>query len=492
MNIHIILGLCFLYFLVILAFVVYARYRATKCFLPDINEFFLASKSLSPLVLTCTYVASLFSTFSILGLPILMYAHGISGLFFIFITDLIGLTILVYVGKRLYRYAQGEKIFSPIEAISKAYNSRVLGTVLAGIFVIALLPYIALQLVGIGAFMESYSEGRINYLTGVGSMMAIVLIYLFLGGMRAVAYTDFVQLFAMLIGLLFGAVYLCNHYDINLATMFGDLKSSSPLHFMPPGAKDHFYWPMIISTAIVTAGIFVQPHLLTRALMAKEEKHINTMVIGTVIGRIITVALAIFIGAFAYTTYGSDLKPNLIMGEIFRDLGTLGFIGLILSVIMLMGALGAAMSTADSLLISIGQISTRDILRPYFKMTHKRQVLISKGIMVVILLFSFVIGLNPPQYMTDLAIYSGAISAVLIPTFLSFMWGKKSIIAAYISIGLGGGSLLVLTLLKLTDQAVFTSVHIGLIPVVLSFVGYYGTALLVKRTPADPLSHAQE
>ena len=428
MNLPLVFGLTFLYFIFILSCVLYARYKATKTLLPSINEFFLASSNLGPLVLTCTYVASVFSTFSILGMPGLVYAHGVSGLYFLAIADVLGLTLLVIIGKRLHRSLQNIRIFSPLEAISHAYKSEKLGLLMALVFTLALLPYIALQLVGIGAFIDAYSGGRIDYVSGVGSMMVIVLLYLFLGGMRAVAYTDFIQIIAMALGLMLSALFLCNHYDLHPAAMFADIGATSPMHLHAPGAKGHFQWLMTLTTGLVTVGVFIQPHLLTRALMAKKEQHINTMVVGTIIGRLITVIFALFFGIFAFNAYGGDLKPNLMMGEVFSDLSRLGMIGLILSVIMLMGALGAAMSTADSLLISIGQISTRDMIRPFFDLSPTRQVMLSKAIMFGVLVFSFIIGLNPPKYMTDLAVYSGAISALMIPTFLSFTWGKRSLL----------------------------------------------------------------
>ena len=493
MHIYVILGLIAAYFSVILGFVLYARYKTTQHILPGISEFFLASKNLSPLVLTCTYVASLFSTFSILGLPALMYAHGLSAIYFIAFTDFFGLILLVVIGKKLHRAACEKQIFSPIEAISAAYNSQKLGFVLALVFALSLLPYIALQLVGIGAFIDSYSDGRIDYVTGVGAMMAIVLLYLFLGGMRAVAYTDFIQLVAMVVGLLFGALFLCHHFDYSLTGIFGDLHEKSPLHFIPPGAKDAQHWPLILSMAVVTAGVFIQPHLLTRAIMARKESDINYMVVGTVIGRLITTFLAVFLGSFAFLHYGANISPNMVMGEIFKEIGALGIIGTILAAFMIMGALGAAMSTADSLLISIGQIATRDMIRPFMVIDQKHQVILSKAIMTIILVGAFVVGLNPPRYMTDLAIYSGAIAAILVPTFLSFAWPKRSRLAAYCSIFGGAAALITLGILKAQGQYPWPAIHIGLVPMALSFVLYYGVAVLnPKRTLEDPLLRAQE
>ena len=205
-HFNIILGLTACYFLVILGLVLYARIKSTKSLLPGLNEFFLAGKDLPPLVLTFTYIGSLFSTFTVLGLSGLVYANGIGGVLFILLADAIGIAILFWVGKKMRRFAEGKRIFSPLEIISHNYQSRHLGLFMACVFVVFIMPYISLQLVGVGAFINSYTNGHITYTSGVGSMMLVVLLYLFLGGMRAVAYTDFVQIFASFIGLAAGSV----------------------------------------------------------------------------------------------------------------------------------------------------------------------------------------------------------------------------------------------------------------------------------------------
>jgi len=477
----IILGLTACYFAVILGFVLYARVKSSGNILPGLNEFFLAGKNLSPLVLTFTYMGSLMSTFTVIGMPGLVYTHGIGGTLFFALLIGIGLSLFYYVGKKLRRATEGKRIFSPIEVISLSYNSRKLGFFIAIIFAIFLMPYISLQLVGVGAFINAYTDGAINYTVGVGSMMLIVFIYLFLGGMRAVAYTDFVQISASLIGLTLGLFLFMQHFDLSFFSLFEKVRAVSPDHLSLPGPKGAYTWPFLLTLSIVTAGILIQPHLLTRAMIAKDDHQFNFMMIGTVMGYILAALLGLYFGLNALLVYGADLKPNFMMGHVFKQLGTLGIFGLIISALMLMGALGAAMSTADSLLISIGQITTRDMVRPFFNITPKRQVILSKGIMIGVLIAAFIVGLKPPQFMTDLAVYSAAGSALMLPTILSFTWKRRSTLAAFLSISIGLVALIGAVFYKSQGGTMPYGVHIATIPVLISFILYYGASFLKTR-----------
>lgn len=480
LNFNIILGLTACYFAVILGFVVYARFKSTRRLLPGLNEFFLAGKNLSPLVLTFTYIGSLFSTFTVLGMPGLAYTHGLGAIIFYMLLHSFGIILFLMIAKKMRAYADGKRIFSPLEIISDHYKSRKLGLFIAVIFTLFLMPYIALQLVGIGVFIHSFTDGAVTYVTGVGSMLVIIFIYLFLGGMRAVAYTDFVQIAASLLGLIAGLWMLFTHFDLSFFSVIDRMNATSPEHLTIAGAKGTYTWPFLLTVSLVTASIYLQPHILTRAMMAKSDHHINFMVCGILIGFLLTATLALYYAFTLYLAYGADLEPNFVMGHVFKQIGTWGTLGLLISALMLMGALGAAMSTADSLLISIGQITTRDMVRPFFNMTPERQIIFSKIVMISVLIAAFITGLKPPQFMTDLAVYSAAGGALMVPTIISFAWARRSTMAAYLSISIGLVALLTAALYKIKTGNNIAGLHIATLPVLTSFVVYYGVSFLKK------------
>lgn len=474
-----IIGLTALYFAVILGLVVYSRVKETNRFLPGLSEFFLAGRQLGPAVLAATFVASGFSTFSVLGFPGLIYVHGLGAAIFPAIAIFIGGACILIFGLKMWEAAQESRVFSPIEIVAQSYGCRKLGLFMAVALAIFLMPYISLQLVGMGKFIEAYTQGQIGYTVGVGSMMIIVLAYLFLGGMRAVAYTDYVQMIAIFIGLIVGLGFILDVAGINLIELFSQAQASESRYFEMPGPAGGYSVIMSLTAAFVLTGIFFQPHLMTRCMMASCKRDVHIIVWAFFIGSLIIAALAFSYALYAHATYGAGLAPNEVMGQIFRDMAESGMFGLLISGLMLMGAFGAAMSTADSLLISIGQIGTRDMIRPFLTMSPKRQILISKGIMFAILALAFVTGLNPPQFMTDLAMYSAAGAALLAPTILCFFWSKRSLLAAYLSIAFGlialGGAFVYA---NFYDGDLFGT-HVGFLPIVLSFVVYFAICFLI-------------
>ncbi len=476
-NLGLVFGLTALYFTVILAVVVYSRFVQTKRLLPDLDEFFLAGKKLSPIILAATFAASYFSTWTVLGLPGMVYAQGMGALYFVYIIDLVGLFAVLWLGPKFMAYAQEHRVFSPVEVISAAYSSRKLGILLSVIFIVFLMPYISLQLVGVGKFIEGYTAGQVNYVTSVGSMLVIVLIYLFLGGMRAVAYTDIIQMVAILIGVGFGLHYLLMQNDLSYFSLVSESGKSLPDIFSAPGPFGVWTLPMVISTGLVSVGILFQPHLLTRTMMASKGRDIKILVFSTLTVRIVMSFFSIGLVLAAYKLLGPELESNAMMGHIFEMMASTGTMGLVLSTLMLMGALGAAMSTADSLLISIGQVATRDIVRPNIKVQPHTQILISKGIMLLVLVLAFLTGLNPPKIMVDLGIYSGAGCALLIPTILCFRWKCRSLTASFVSILVGLVSLIALAGYKFATGDTLFGMHAGFVPLVLSFALYFSISL---------------
>lgn len=71
------LSLISAYFLVLLGGVVKSRYSKTGKILPSAEEFFLANNSLSTPVLVATFIGTIFSAFTVVGVPSAVYANGL-------------------------------------------------------------------------------------------------------------------------------------------------------------------------------------------------------------------------------------------------------------------------------------------------------------------------------------------------------------------------------------------------------------------------------
>ncbi len=464
----IILSVTAAYFLIVLAAIMYARVKSTGSIVPGLSEYFLAGRNINSFVLICTYIGSLFSAFFALGSPGFIYTHGLGGGIFITAADLFGIVFMVSFYKTLRAYSIEHDIYSPIECMSHAYGSRVLGLICAIMMMFFLSPYISMQLVGMGKFLEGLTDGDIGYVSGVGTMMGIVALYLIFGGMRAVAYTDFVQTLAIFIGIFGSVTFFIIHYWGSLPNMMNELAQKSPEHLTLPGPEGMYDWRTWIAVSIFPLATFFQPHLLTRAMMARDNKQIDWMAYGLLIALIIGMVPIFLFGLGGVLLFGEGMESNQVVGQLFKMISAISLLGLIFTGFMLVGALGAAMSTADSLLLSIGQIFTRDVALPYIKISKNMQVVFAKVIMLSVLVGAFLIGLRPPDLMGELALYSSSATCILVPTFLGFSHKHRSTLAAFLSIVIGS---LTLATLAITEIKLL-GFHEGFVTLVVSSLVY--------------------
>ena len=477
MSLILISGFVAVYFLLILGTILYTRLRSTGSILPGLSEFLLAGRDIPVGILILTFIGSLFSTAAVIAFPGFVALHGISGVLFFATGDLIGLAFAWFFYNKLRRYAADNDLYSPIECLWRSYQNRALGVLMAGLSIVFLVPYITLQLVGIGAFLESVSDGQVGYVTGVSCMLGVVAVYVVLGGMRAVAFTDAVQAIAIMLGFFGGLFYFANLYWDGPVDMVTTLVRERPEHWALPGPAGLFTPLYTISAVFIILGFFVQPQLLSRGLMARDERQIKIMVIGVAIGVVLIVIPIALFGIGGYDRLAGEdgtIESSSMMGQIFSTIGDSGWIGLIIFSLFLVGSLGAAMSTADSMLLASGQVVGRDIIRPFKRLPRGRQVVVSRMVMVVVMIVAYVIGLSPPQVMLDLALMSISASCAFVPVYLGFLWKYRSAGAAITAVSI---STLWLVGMKFFAWPQF-GLHEGFITLVSSSIIYIAFCLI--------------
>ncbi|MCX6095371.1 MAG: sodium:solute symporter family protein, partial [Candidatus Bipolaricaulota bacterium] len=193
------------YFLVLLlvGFFTQRRARAKDA------DYFLASRSLSPLLLFITMAATNFSAFTVFGFsgagwrigyafyPIMAFGTGFMALSFFII------------GRPVWRLGREKGLLTPPELILDRLGSPTLRLLFLAVLVAFTLPYLAMQPMAAGYALEGLLG--IPYLWGAVLVTAVMLAYLLLGGMRAVAWTAVVQgvmmivFLALALGVIAGA-----------------------------------------------------------------------------------------------------------------------------------------------------------------------------------------------------------------------------------------------------------------------------------------------
>ncbi len=401
-------------------------------------DFFLAGRSLSNLLLFFTMAASNFSAFTIFGLSGAGYRIGyafypVMG----FGTGFMALSMYL-VGRKIIPLAREREYVTPSDFIADRYGSQSLKKVSSIVMIVFTLPYLALQAIAAGNSLHSLTG--ISYAGGAFLITSFVMIYVVLGGLRTIAWTDFLQ-GVMMITFAAIAFAIIAEKSGGFAAVNERLLSETPALFSRPGADGSMTRGVWFGyTFLWFFSVPFTPHLFQRFLAAKSEKHFSTTVVLYPIITTILFFLTVSIGVLGRASF-----PGLPAGEsdtIFPLL--LGrFTGVFTSTLLLTGSIAALMSTMDSQLLTLTSIISLDFNLFGDEMPERKRVAWEKLIVVLLGGAGFLIALRPPETLlafVQATTFNGI--SVLAPLVLGGLyWHRANKWGAFAS--LAGGELLV-------------------------------------------------
>jgi SSS family solute:Na+ symporter len=427
------------YFLVLIIIGLFARQRAKR----TSEDYFVASRTLPPLVLFLTMAATNFSAFTVFGCsgagwqngyafyPIMAFGTGFMALSFYFI------------GRPVWRLGKDKGLVTPPELVFHQLGSPTLRLLFLGVMAAFTLPYLAMQPMAAGYALEGLLG--IPYLAGAGLITGIMLLYTLFGGMRGVAWTDVFQ-GGMLLVLLMVALGL-------VAAPFGGLSAANhtaaarwPTLFSRPGFGTAFppgIWLGYLLLWFLCDPMF--PQLFQRFYAARNERALaTTMTLYPLItGLLFLLPVSIgVIGRLAYPTLPAGASSDQILPLLLGR-----YVPAPVAALILTAALAALMSTLDSQLLTLSSMLTRDLLAPLSgrrgtKWAHLKDPSpwTGKAFVAGLALAGLAIAWRPPATFLEIATESFTGLAVLFPTVVAALyWKRTTTTGAIASILVGEG-----------------------------------------------------
>lgn len=373
-----------LYFVVVLGIGVYFFF-ATK----DKNseeEYFLGGRAMGPYVTAMSAQASDMSAWLLMGLPGSMLAFGF-GQAWIGIGLAIG-TILnwIFVAKRLRKFskAAGDSITLP-QYLSNRFlaENHVLSIICAIVFLISFTIYVASGFVA-GTTIFTTLVPSLDESLAMIIFAAIIIFYTFMGGYKAVCWTDFFQGLLMLFALVSVPIVILAVEDLDTAALsqiYIDANDGTEYKFVP----DFFSasWQEIVSGLAWGLGYFGMPHILVRFMSIEKPSMMKKSATVAIIWVIISLASAILIAYFGRMLVAEELLTQGMQKLVFVTLARRYFPAFI-SGLLLAAIIAATMSTADSQLLVASSSFTSDIYKPAIRKNASDKELIWVGRIVVI------------------------------------------------------------------------------------------------------------
>lgn len=442
--------------------------------------YFLGNRKMGGFVSAMSYSATTYSAFMLIGLAGLTYTGGIGALGFELIY-LCGVTLVLIFGPRFWLAGKKFGYVTPSEMLGDRYENRKVATVAALCSLIFLIPYAAVQLAGVGYLLSGMTDGGISFTTGTILATILAIVFSIVAGLRSVAWTDTLQALFMIITATL-VVILVVHQLGGLSGFFSTLQNDRPGALSVPGTGFFTFSTFLGLTLPWMFFSLSNPQVSQRLFTPSTMKDMRRMLLGFMTFGLIYTLVAVTWGLASAIQF-----PDLATGDLATPkLLASDLVPTALGVIVMIGIIAAAVSTIDSIMLTLSSMAARDVYSVIKKDSNDRQeLLIGKVMLPVIAVMAYLFAQLELSLIAVLSVSASAGLLVLVPALVgAFFWRRGTAAGAIWSIILGGGLVFYLEFsnTKLLGQG--SSVW-GLL---LSVVLFVGISLATPR----PNGRAQE
>ena len=353
------------------------------------TDYYLAGRGQGVIVTSLTIMATYFSGFAILTFPGWMYEGGVAPMLYALNLPVAAGAIYL-LGNRIRRIGRRRGYITPADMITDYYgDSPLLRGLVALSGALYVVPYVVMQIKAGGLLADGLFR-NIEHVTlfghqitmedaGVGALSLVTMIYVIIGGMRSVAWTDVLQGIILLSAMVLSGVaimYALEGPSGFFARVSSDLDGSLLTVPAPPGG--HNAWKILTFCTFASLASIIQPAQWMRFYAARD----STTLRRSAIAFSTILPICFIFGVFLVGLGGRVLyEPNVVDGNLFLPDGSktdqvlihviqdyfpvmFGAFGIVLVSLILVAVMAASMSTADSNLHALSAVATRDLYHP--------------------------------------------------------------------------------------------------------------------------------
>ena len=385
------------------------------------EDFMLGGRTIGVVVMFFFVLFAVSSAWTFYGFPGLLYTEGPGYVMFVWgsVAGFAGL--YMFLGPRLWALAKVNRFLSPVEVLAERYQSKGLRLILSVSILIFIIPYMAIQPIGIGAGFEAVTG--IPAFWGALYAAVILVVIVILGGMRIVAWVNIFLGVVYMTAILGGLIWVVARLfpEGGLVQAVDILKNRAPEMLSSPGPVGKYSAIYLGGTLIVGLLAFSWPHVAIGCMTARDKRlfkwfpllifmfgglffYIIPYIWGTIVA---PAAIPVSELSALAAENGVELQEEadrVVQTVITRNLPAW------FSVFVLLGVIAAAVSTAAVQLMTSSVIVSRDVIQGFFKpdATDKQITSWARWAIIVLVVASFSVSFfnlgAMALYLTDVSV----------------------------------------------------------------------------------------
>jgi solute:Na+ symporter, SSS family len=404
----------------------------------SLEQWSLGGRGFGAVFVFLLMAGEIYTTFTFLGGSGWAYGRGAPA-FYILCYGAIAYSFSYFLLPVVWRYAQPRRLVSQADFFVAKYDSRAIGVLVSLVGVTALVPYLVLQLKGLGIIVSEASYGSITPAWAIWTGTAALVAYVVVSGVRGSAWTAALK-DVMILGVVVSiGIYLPVHYYGGYGQMFRAIEHAKPGFLTLPSSGQSPVW--VISTVLLTAlGFYMWPQYFSSVYTARNDEVFRKNAVMLPLYQL--VILFVFFAGFAALLVVPGLKgadADLSLLRVSKQafdpwaVGVIGAAGLL-----------TALVPGSMILISATTILAQNIFRVLVPGTSDRTTaLLARGLVPVTAFAAAVMALRGGDAIVTLLLMGYNFVTQLFPALILCLGARPRIGAAAAFAGIAAGELTV-------------------------------------------------
>ena len=426
----------------------------------DMADYFLGGRRMGGLVSALSYSATTYSAFMMVGLAGLTYSGGVGALGFE-IVYFAGVSLVAVFGPRFWAVGRRYGYVTPSEMLGHRYASRPVAVAAALSACLFLIPYSAVQLSGVGYLMSGMTGGAISFTAGTILATVVAIAFAYVAGIRSVAWTDSLQALVMIVASTAVAVVVIASLG-GFGAMFGRIAETRPEMLVVPGPGPFSFLGFLGLTIPWFFFSLSNPQVSQRLFMPASLGALRRMLLIFLCFGLVYTLVSVLWGFSALVAFPdlerADLATATLLGS---DL-----VPPVLGLVVMIGILAAAVSTIDSILLTLSSMVARDVIGG----DEARQLKVGRVVIPMISVLALGFAALELDLIAVLSVAASSGLVVAVPAIVgAFFWARGTAAGALFSI-VGGGVFVLALYLTGWQPLGLSAGHLGLPISALLFV----------------------
>ena len=441
----------------------------------DLEQWTVGGRGFGLVLVWLLMAGEIYTTFTFLGASGWAYSRGGPVLYILGYQPLM-YVVSFFILPPIWEVGRKHKLQTQADFFQARYNSTLLGAFVALVGVICLIPYLQIQLTGLGLIVEVASFGGIHRTPAMIIGFALVAAFVFVSGVRGVAWVSVIKDLLLLSAAVFVGIAIPHIYFGGIGPMFSALLQAKANHLAMPGETTQLGHTWYVTTVLLIAlGFYMWPQYFAAAFTARSGKVLRRNAVIMPLYSL-TMPLMFFVGLSAVLILPGLSNGDLSLLAMVRKTFPAWFLGIT-------GGAGAltAMVTAAIQLLTGATLYAKNLFRPLLApgMSDQQVANVARIMVLVLTVGALLFAIYSSLSLVSLYLLGSAGVAQLFPGVVLGLFSKRVTTSGVIA-GMAAG-IFVAVALMLTGRDPYFGWNAGLLALCLNFVTTGLVSLLGPR-----------